>query len=101
MGTVGSANFGRGIVAGFVATIGLSALMLMKQATGVMPQLNPVEMITQMMGAQTPIVGWVINFFIGSVMWTNKFQTTTRASAAGLLLNWPNEPSIAFLRIRK
>ena len=69
MNNVSWPNFGRGIVAGFVATIVLSALMLMKQAMGVMPLLNPVEMITQMMGAQTSIVGWVIHFFIGSVMW--------------------------------
>ena len=37
MNNVSWANFGRGIVAGFVATIVLSALMLMKQAMGVMP----------------------------------------------------------------
>ena len=69
MSNVSWTNFGRGIVAGLAATIVLSALMLMKQAMGIMPELNPVEMITQMMGAQTPIVGWVIHFFIGSVMW--------------------------------
>ena len=69
MSNLSWADFGRGIVAGFVATIVLSAFMLMKQAMGVMPQLNPVEMITQMTGAQSSIVGWVIHFFIGSVMW--------------------------------
>ena len=54
---VNLANTGKGIVAGFIATMVLSALMLMNQAMGIMPQLNPVDMITRMMGAQTPIVG--------------------------------------------
>jgi uncharacterized membrane protein YagU involved in acid resistance len=43
--------------------------MLMKQAMGLMPQLNPIQMITQMTGAQTPTVGWVVHFFIGAIMW--------------------------------
>ena len=38
MSNVSLANSGRGIVAGFVATIVLSALMLMKQAMGFMLQ---------------------------------------------------------------
>lgn len=36
---------------------------------GVMPELNPVQMITQMMGAQTPAVGWTVHFLIGTVLW--------------------------------
>lgn len=64
-----STNYGKGIAAGFVATIVLSAIMLMKQAMGVMPQLNPIEMITHMAGASTPFVGWIGHFVIGSIMW--------------------------------
>lgn len=62
-------NFGKGIAAGFAATAVLSLAMLMKQAMGVMPELNPIQMITQMMGAQTPAVGWIAHFLIGTVMW--------------------------------
>lgn len=62
-------NVGRGIVAGFVATIVLSALMLMKQAMGMVPQLNPIEMITQMMGVHYPGVGWGAHFFLGTIIW--------------------------------
>ncbi|HUY03425.1 MAG TPA: DUF6789 family protein [Rhodocyclaceae bacterium] len=69
MSNVSWTSVGKGIVAGFIATIVLSAFMLMKQAMGVMPQLNPVAMIAHMMGAQTLIAGWIAHFFIGSVMW--------------------------------
>jgi hypothetical protein len=46
-------HIGTGIGAGFVARIVLSILMVVKQTMGLTPQLNPVEMITQNMGAQT------------------------------------------------
>lgn len=62
-------NVTKGIGSGFAATIVLSAIMLMKQAMGIMPQLNPVEMITQMSGAQSPLVGWLVHFFIGTILW--------------------------------
>lgn len=62
-------NVRKGIVAGLIATVVLSVLMLMKQAMGLMPQLNPIQMITQMMGAQSSAVGWVAHFFIGTIMW--------------------------------
>ena len=62
MSNVSWTSVGKGIVAGFIATIVLSAFMLMKQAMGVMPQLNPVAMIAHMMGAQTLIAGWIAHF---------------------------------------
>jgi hypothetical protein len=62
-------NLMRGIASGFVATIVLSSIMLMKQAMGLVPQLDPVGMITQMSGAQSTIVGWVVHFFIGTIFW--------------------------------
>jgi hypothetical protein len=34
---------GSGIAAGFVATVVLSAMMLIKQYMGLLPQLNPIE----------------------------------------------------------
>jgi hypothetical protein len=62
-------HIGTGIAAGFVATIVLSIIMVVKQMMGLMPQLNPVEMITQNMGAQTPLAGWIVHFLIGTVLW--------------------------------
>src|SRR5215467_7319766 len=60
---------GRGIVAGFVATVVLSAMMVMKQSMGIMPELNPIAMIAEMAGARSPLVGWIGHFVIGSVFW--------------------------------
>jgi len=67
-----SGNWIKGMVAGFVATVVLSALMLMKAMMGVMPELNPIKMIADMLGAP-PAVGWVMHFLIGTVLWGTLF----------------------------
>ncbi|NUR23302.1 DUF6789 family protein [Frateuria sp.] len=64
----------RSIIAGFVATVVLSALMLMKSAMGLMPALDIVKMLTGvahgMMGLPDNLaVGWIIHFMIGTVLW--------------------------------
>jgi hypothetical protein len=66
-------DVGKGIATGFVATIVLSAIMLIKQSIGLMPGLNPIQMITQMDGAETPVVGWVVHFFIETILWGTIF----------------------------
>lgn len=58
----------RGMVAGFVATIVLSAMMMGKAAMGVMPELDPVGMIANMMRVSMAM-GWVIHFMIGTIIW--------------------------------
>ena len=68
-----SAMIGRGIVAGFVATFVLSAMMLMKRSMGLMPELDPVAMISAMAGASSPVVGWIGHFVIGSIFWGGGF----------------------------
>src|SRR5215510_11176688 len=60
---------GRGIVAGFVATVVLSAMMLMKQSMGLMPGLDPIGMITSMAGASSPAIGWIGHLVIGTIFW--------------------------------
>jgi hypothetical protein len=66
-------NWLKGLVAGFIATVVLSALMLLKQRTGLVPQLNPIEMLTKMAGGSPPAVGWVPHFLIGTVLWGSLF----------------------------
>jgi len=61
------------MVAGFVATIVLSILMLFKQQMGLMPQLNPIEMLTNMVGGSAPAAGWILHFLIGTVVWGTLF----------------------------
>lgn len=65
-------NWIKGMVAGFVATVVLSALMLMKAMMGVMPELNPVKMIADMLGTP-PLVGWTMHFLIGTALWGTLF----------------------------
>lgn len=58
-----------GIVAGFIATVVLSILMVIKKNMGVEPALNPVSDIMQFLGTTNMIVGWVGHFILGSVVW--------------------------------
>jgi hypothetical protein len=63
-----------GLVAGFAATVALSMTMMVKHATGLMPRLDPVAMLTEMVARMTGTapfagVGWAVHFFIGTVMW--------------------------------
>lgn len=68
-------RFAKGAFAGFVATIVLSAFMVMKQMMGMMPQLDIVTMLTTMVGASSPAVGWAMHFMIGAVIWGGLFAS--------------------------
>ncbi|MDT8409899.1 MAG: hypothetical protein RQ741_09905 [Wenzhouxiangellaceae bacterium] len=58
----------RGIIAGLVATIVLSILMMLKGMMGVMPELNVVAMLASKMGGSA-MMGWVAHFVIGAVLY--------------------------------
>lgn len=78
MDKVNMDNLGKGMIAGFVATAVLSVIMLMKSAMGLMPQLNAIQMQTQMMNQylgtpMTPVVGWISHFIIGTILWGGLF----------------------------
>lgn len=64
----------KGIAAGFIATITLTAVMMMKYSMGLMPNFNPVQIfanvVTDTLGmSQTPVIGWILHFGLGSVIW--------------------------------
>lgn len=63
----------RSMIAGFVATAVLSALMIMKGMMGVMPQLDVISMLGKMahdmMGMGGTGLAWFIHFMIGTVLW--------------------------------
>jgi hypothetical protein len=65
-------NVPAGLVAGFIATVVLSAMMVIKGMMGVMPELDVAAMIGIMMGASIAI-GWVIHFLIGTIAWGGGF----------------------------
>jgi hypothetical protein len=68
-----ASNIWKGMVAGFVATVVLSALMIMKSMMGLMPELNVIAMLAKMMGASSPVAGWVAHFAIGAIIWGGLF----------------------------
>ena len=63
------ANLLKGMVAGFVATLVLSGLMMMKTKMGLMPELDVIGMLSSMMGVSTPAAGWIAHFVIGTIVW--------------------------------
>jgi len=73
-----SSPIGRGILAGFAATVALSILMALKAAMGLMPAMNAIAMLTRMSHGMlgtpaTPVIGWIIHFVIGAVLWGGLF----------------------------
>lgn len=61
-------RIGKGLIGGLVATLVLSALMLMKSMMGLMPQLDLPAMLAKMMEAPgTTSLGWIAHFAIGVV----------------------------------
>ena len=66
-------NILKGVVAGFVATVVLSILMVIKAQMGLLPAMNAIKMLTNMAGADSMMVGWVAHFAIGSIAWGGLF----------------------------
>lgn len=65
--------YSRSMIAGFVATVVLSVLMLMKGMMGLMPELDVIAMLgnmaEDMMGFGGAGLAWLIHFMIGTVLW--------------------------------
>lgn len=65
-------NIKAGLVAGFIATVVLSAMMVAKTMMGVMPELDVIAMLSAMMGAPA-LMGWIGHFMIGTIAWGGGF----------------------------
>ena len=65
-------NLTAGVVAGFIATVVLSLLMVAKTMMGVMPELDVAKMLGMMMGTGEAM-GWVGHFMIGTIAWGGAF----------------------------
>jgi len=65
-------NLKAGLVAGCLATIVLSVLMIAKNMMGVMPGLDVIHMLSGMMGMPTT-AGWAVHFMIGTIAWGGGF----------------------------
>jgi hypothetical protein len=58
----------KGMIAGFVATLVLSALMLLNSALDLMPQINIIRLLTSM-GTISTASAWMDHFIVGVVIW--------------------------------
>ncbi len=76
-GRIDMNNIVKGVLGGLVGTVVMSALMLMKSAMGLMPQLDVIHMLSGMMGVSAAIA-WVIHFMIGAI-WGALFALSYRA----------------------
>ncbi len=62
----------KSIIASFVATLVLSIIMILKSMAGLMPELNVITMLSNMMGGSLA-VGWMAHFIIGTAVWGGAF----------------------------
>jgi hypothetical protein len=58
-------NILKGIVAGLVATVVLSTLMIMKNSIGMLPEMDIIKMLAGMMGGSI-MIGWAAHFMVGA-----------------------------------
>ncbi len=65
-------NIKGGLVAGFSATVVLSAMMIAKSMMGIMPGLDVIHMLSAMMSAPAAM-GWLGHFMIGTLAWGGGF----------------------------
>jgi hypothetical protein len=79
-------SIGKGIVAGFLATVLVSILMLIKAVIGLMPEVNVIAMLGGMIGGG-PTIGWIAHFLIGAVFWGTLFALLQHSIPVGR--GWP------------
>lgn len=77
-------NIVKGVIAGFVATVVLSLLMVAKSAMGLMPELDVISMLSAMMGSGVAM-GWIAHFMIGAVIWGGLFALLASSLPGGTL----------------
>ena len=68
----------RGLVAGLVATVALAIVLLLKQAIGLMPQLDLVNILARALGFHSHAAGWVAHFVVGVLLWGPLFVLADR-----------------------
>jgi len=72
-------RYGKGMTAGFAATVVLSIVMVAKNAGGMLPALNVPALLSSILDAPgVPVVGWIAHFIIGSVIWGLLFAAFSR-----------------------
>ena len=76
-------NSMKGMVAGLVATLVLSGLLLLKSTMDLMPELNIIRLLT-VVGGITTVQAWMYHFIVGVVVWGLAFGAYDSLSAEQL-----------------
>jgi hypothetical protein len=79
-------NIKAGLISGFIATVVLSILMIVKAKMGVMPELNAIKMLADMMNASL-MMGWIAHFMIGTVVWGILFSLLVKRIPGGTIVS--------------
>jgi uncharacterized membrane protein YagU involved in acid resistance len=61
-------NSMKGMTAGFIATVVLSALLMLKSTMALAPHLNIITLLTQL-GSIGVVAAWMDHFIVGTVVW--------------------------------
>lgn len=60
----------KGMIAGFIATIVISILDMMRINMGIMPEMNMIKMLAEMLGVPGQMaIGWFVHFLVGTVFY--------------------------------
>ncbi|HEX4025620.1 MAG TPA: DUF6789 family protein [Steroidobacteraceae bacterium] len=78
MKSLQTSSLGRGLAAGLVATIVLTIVLMLKQAAGLMPQLDLVVVLAHALGSRSLAVGWAANAVVGVFLWGSVFVWADR-----------------------
>ncbi len=62
-----------GIIAGFIATIVTSIVILAQQASGIAPGFNLLDFIKDAGAGQDTLFAWIFHFVVGVVVWGGLF----------------------------
>lgn len=67
-------KIGNGLLAGSIATVFLSILLVVKSTFGILPRFNLIDdtlfIVDMFLGDEVPpLVGWILHFLIGVVVW--------------------------------
>ena len=71
-------SIGRGFEAGLVATMALAVVLMLKQAIGLVPQLDLVSILARALGFHSMAAGWLAHFTVGVLFWGPLFVWADR-----------------------
>jgi len=74
-------NFGRAMVAGFVATLVMSIIQAMAPMMG-LPRMDIAAMVGSMFGGSL-VLGWIIHLMMGTVLWAAVYAYIAEPQLAG------------------